>query len=179
MLKRVAVTGLFPTHDLALRAGEKLREIVGWRGLVRVLFPGAPGAVVQLSVVSNTNGTPGVAAVGAILGVFGFAAMLALGSSWAMAFVALAWGLAAGGMLAWWLVGTTQTARTLRGFDARRCREMLAGTQSAVVVVVAAARRGNALRAAIEAGEGKSFEGVNPWVAIAVRAPIRIVEAIS
>ncbi len=171
MLKSVALTGLFKTRDQALRAGEQLRELVGKRGVVRVLFPGRGSSMMEVSVLPANRGSFGVAVGGALFGLVAFSLMLTFGARWPLSLLALGWGVLTGAMLAWWLTGTTDPARTLRGLDAQRCYQRLAGSQRAMVVVIARARREAALRSAIAANSGELFFGVNPWISAAKPLP--------
>ena len=171
MPRSVASIGVFSTRDQALLTAEKLYEIVGRRGVVRVLFAGTRGSVVKVSVLPDGRGTFVVAIGGAVLGILALALTMLLGAGLIMGLLALTWGIAIGAMFAVWLTGSTEVARTLRSFDAKRCYDMLAGTQRAVVVAVSSANHEHAVHSCIEGNHGTSLDALNPWLTAATSTP--------
>ena len=166
----------FHSHDQAMVAAEKLYEIAGRRGVVSVLLADHEAGVLKLSVLPDNRGLSSVAIGGAALGVIGFVGLMALGAGWVLSLIALAWGVALAAMLPAWLTGSTSIARRLRGLDARRCYEMLAGTDRAVVVVVARVERQHAIEAVIAANHGSLMEDVSPWLTTATQPPTSVTD---
>ena len=99
------VTGVFGDSNLALEAGERVREVAGSRSTVRILMPGRSRTVIETAVLEDTSSWSRVALISAALGAVGVVVFHLLGASWAMAMLGLLWGVGAGLMLGAWLTG--------------------------------------------------------------------------
>lgn len=99
------MTGVFRDPEAALRASERLRELDGATGNIRLFLPGADGRPVETLVVEERSPFLRATAWGLAVGfVFAYVAR-SLSSSWIYSAVALAAGIAFGLMLGSWLGG--------------------------------------------------------------------------
>ncbi len=99
------VTGVFPTADGALRAGERAREIAGPRATIRVMVPGATGKIIETSVLCDTSSYWRVPILGLVLGVMLAVGLGFYGVSIGYILVGLLASVASGAMMGLWLGG--------------------------------------------------------------------------
>jgi hypothetical protein len=102
---RTTLTGVFRDPEAALRASERLRELDGATGTIRLFLPGADGKPVETLVVEERSPWLRAAAWGLVVGfLFSYVAR-SLSSSWVYAVIALVAGVGFGLLLGGWLGG--------------------------------------------------------------------------
>lgn len=99
------VTGLFDDAALALRVGERVREVAGRRATVRVRVPGPNGSVVEARVVDDKSSYGRITALGVGLGLLVAIAAKLSGLSWGLTLLGFVTGSVVGPLLALWLGG--------------------------------------------------------------------------
>lgn len=99
------MTGVFREPEAALKASERLRELDGAAGSIRLFLPGADGQPVETLVVEERSPWLRAAAWGLAVGVVFTYVARSLTSSWLYAIVALAAGVLFGLLLGGWLGG--------------------------------------------------------------------------
>jgi hypothetical protein len=102
---RTTMTGVFREPAAALRAAERLRELEGAAGSIRLFLPGADGRPVETLVVEEQSPWLRVTAWGLAVGVIFTYVARSLSGSWLYSFVALAAGVLFGILLGSWLGG--------------------------------------------------------------------------
>src|SRR3954464_1772086 len=100
---RTTMTGVFRDPEAALKASERLRELDGAAGSIRLFLPGADGRPVETLVVEERSPWLRAGAWGLAVGVIFTYVARSLTSSWIYAFVALAAGILFGLLLGGWL----------------------------------------------------------------------------
>jgi hypothetical protein len=130
------VTGVFDDADVALRVGEKVREVAGSRATIRVFLSGASGLVIETSILSDAASWLRVTLLGIALGVVGAMVVGGLGGGWGLGLVGLAAGAATGVMLGVWLTGEVYPRRILAARDRGRYERELKRGRAIVTVVV-------------------------------------------
>lgn len=99
------MTGVFRDPEAALLASERLRELDGATGTIRLFLPGADGRPVETMVVEERSPWLRAAAWGLAVGfIFTYVAR-SLSTSWFYAVIALAAGVLFGLLLGGWLGG--------------------------------------------------------------------------
>jgi hypothetical protein len=133
---RTTMTGVFRDPEAALRASERLRELDGAAGSVRLFLPGADGAPVETLVVRERSPWLRVGLWGAAVGlIFTYVAM-SFGRSWIYGAVAMASGALFGVMLGGWL-GGEQYPHTVRPHMRTRYLDLVRRGHAVVLVDVA------------------------------------------
>jgi hypothetical protein len=104
-IMRTTMTGVFRDPAAALHASERLRELEGTAGSIRLFLPGADGHPVETLVVEEESPWLRVAAWGLAVGIIFTYVARSLSGSWFYSFVALAAGVLFGLLLGGWLGG--------------------------------------------------------------------------
>lgn len=102
---RTTMTGVFRDPEAALRASERLRELDGAAGSIRLFLPGADGKPVETLVVEERSPWLRVTAWGVAVGFLFVYVARSLSHSWLYSVVALAAGALFGLLLGGWLGG--------------------------------------------------------------------------
>ncbi len=102
---RKTLTGVFRDPEQALKASERLRELEGAAGSIRLFLPGADGEPVETLVVEERSPWLRVAAWGAAVGILFTYVARSLSSSWFYTVFALVAGVLFGLLLGGWLGG--------------------------------------------------------------------------
>jgi hypothetical protein len=102
---RTTLTGVFPNPESALKASERLRELDGAAGSIRLFLPGADGQPVETLVVEERSPWLRTAAWGFAVGIIFTYVARSLSNSWIYAAVALVAGVLFGVLLGGWLGG--------------------------------------------------------------------------
>jgi hypothetical protein len=102
---RTTLTGVFPNPESALKASERLRELDGAAGSIRLFLPGADGQPVETLVVEERSPWLRTAAWGVAVGIIFTYVARSLSNSWIYAAVALVAGALFGVLLGGWLGG--------------------------------------------------------------------------
>jgi len=102
---RTTLTGVFRDPEAALRASERLRELDGAAGSIRLFLPGADGKPVETLVVEERSPWLRVTAWGVAVGFLFVYVARSLSPSWFYSVVALAAGVLFGLLLGGWLGG--------------------------------------------------------------------------
>jgi hypothetical protein len=102
---RTTMTGVFRDPEAALRASERLRELDGAAGSIRLFLPGADGKPVETLVVEERSPWLRVTAWGLAVGFIFVYVARSLSHSWFYSVVALAAGVLFGLLLGGWLGG--------------------------------------------------------------------------
>jgi hypothetical protein len=130
---RTTLTGVFREPEAALRASERLRELDGAAGSIRLFLPGADGKPVETLVVEERSPWLRGAAWGLAVGfIFTYVAR-SLSTSWVYAIIALAAGALFGLLLGGWL-GGQRYPRAVRPHMRTRYLDLV-GKGRAVVLV--------------------------------------------
>jgi hypothetical protein len=130
---RTTMTGVFRDPEAALRASERLRELDGAAGSIRLFLPGADGRPVETLVVEERSPWLRATAWGLTVGfVFAYVAR-SLSSSWIYSVVALAAGVLFGLLLGGWL-GSHRYPRDVRPHMRARYLDLV-GKGRAVLLV--------------------------------------------
>ncbi|HZS35212.1 MAG TPA: hypothetical protein VFF06_00220 [Polyangia bacterium] len=149
------VTGVFETADVALRVGEKAREVAGPRAKIRVFVAGGSGTVIESSIVSDSSNWLPVTLMGIGLGVIGAMIVGALGGGAGLGLVGLFAGALTGVMLGVWLTGE-QVPRHIRAERARTLyKQQLDHGRAVVTVVVPTHAAADRVVALFEAQDGQ------------------------
>ncbi|HEY1584029.1 MAG TPA: hypothetical protein VGH63_00005, partial [Polyangia bacterium] len=99
------MTGVFRDPEAALRASERLRELDGAAGSIRLFLPGADGKPVETLVVEERSPWLRATVWGLAVGLIFTYVARSLSSSWFYAVVALVAGVLFGLLLGGWLGG--------------------------------------------------------------------------
>jgi hypothetical protein len=102
---RTTMTGVFRDPEAALRASERLRELDGAAGSIRLFLPGADGKPVETLVVEERSPWLRATVWGLAVGLIFTYVARSLSSSWFYAVVALVAGVLFGLLLGGWLGG--------------------------------------------------------------------------
>jgi hypothetical protein len=102
---RTTMTGVFRDPEAALRASERLRELDGAAGSIRLFLPGADGKPVETLVVEERSPWLRATAWGLAVGLIFTYVARSLSSSWFYSVVALEAGTLFGLLLGGWLGG--------------------------------------------------------------------------
>ena len=102
---RTTLTGVFRDPEAALRASERLRELDGAAGSIRLFLPGADGRPVETLVVEERSPWLRVTAWGVAVGLLFAYVARSLSDSWLYTVVAVAAGALFGLLLGGWLGG--------------------------------------------------------------------------
>jgi hypothetical protein len=102
---RTTMTGVFRDPDAALRASERLRELDGAAGSIRLFLPGADGRPIETLVVEEHSPWLRVTAWGLSVGIIFIYVARSLSDSWFYSLFALVAGVLFGVMLGGWLGG--------------------------------------------------------------------------
>lgn len=102
---RTTLTGVFRDPEAALKTAERLRELDGAAGSIRLFLPGADGEPVETLVVEERSPWLRAAAWGLAVGIIFTYVARSLTSSWLYAIVALGAGVLFGLLLGGWLGG--------------------------------------------------------------------------
>jgi hypothetical protein len=102
---RTTMTGVFRDPEAALRASERLRELEGAAGSIRLFLPGADGKPVETLVVEERSPWLRATLWGLAVGLIFTYVARSLSSSWIYSVVALAAGVLFGLLLGGWLGG--------------------------------------------------------------------------
>jgi hypothetical protein len=105
MSMRTTLTGVFRDPEAALRASERLRELDGAAGSIRLFLPGADGRPVETIVVEERSPWLRVTVWGVAVGLLFAYVARSLSPSWLYTIVALAAGVLFGLLLGGWLGG--------------------------------------------------------------------------
>lgn len=154
-----SVTGVFRTSALALRAGERAREVVGPRARIRVFLPTSAGGVLEADVLSDRYSPGPITLLGLLIGVAFLLLSGVVGGSWGLGLFGFAMALAMGVMMGEWLTGERHLSRG-RALDklGPLVRELEAG-RAVVLAVVRDADRGAVMEALAESG-GRVIDGL-------------------
>ena len=99
------MTGVFRDPEAALSASERLRELDGAAGSIRLFLPGADGRPIETLVVEERSPWLRVTAWGVAVGLLFVYVARSLSTSWLYTVVALAAGVLFGLLLGGWLGG--------------------------------------------------------------------------
>src|SRR5947209_19234614 len=102
---RTTMTGVFRDPEAALRASERLRELDGAAGSIRLFLPGADGKPVETLVVEERSPWLRATVWGLAVGLIFTYVARSLSSSWFYSVVALAAGVLFGLLPGGWLGG--------------------------------------------------------------------------
>jgi hypothetical protein len=102
---RTTMTGVFRDPEAALRASERLRELDGAAGSIRLFLPGADGKPVETLVVEERSPWLRATVWGLAVGLIFTYVARSLSSSWLYSVVALVAGVGFGLLLGGWLGG--------------------------------------------------------------------------
>ncbi len=156
---RTTLTGVFRDPEAALRASERLRELEGAAGSIRLFLPGADGKPVETLVVEERSPWLRVTAWGVAVGfLFAYVAR-SLSSSWLYTVVALAAGVLFGLLLGGWL-GGQRYPRAVRPHMRSRYLDLV-GKGRAVLLVEVVGAPGD-VREVMEEGGAYVSEGYWP-----------------
>ncbi len=155
------VSGVFDNADVALRAGEKVREVAGARATVRVHVPGTDGKVVETAILADESSFGPVPFIGIALGLVCAVAVKLIGFPWSYALLGLLSGAISGGLIAWWLTGEAYPRRIYHPrFDGRATyeQEMLA-RRAVVTAIVHKDAQAESVREVLRTMGGRVVEG--------------------
>jgi len=133
---RTTLTGVFRDPDAALRASERLRELEGASGTIRLFLPGADGRPVETLVVEERSPWLRTTAWGIAVGLLFVYVARSLSSSWIYSAVALAAGVLFGLLLGGWL-GGQRYPRAVRPHMRSRYLDLVAKGRAVLLVDVA------------------------------------------
>jgi hypothetical protein len=102
---RTTLTGVFRDPEAALRTSERLRELDGAAGSIRLFVPGADGQPLETLVVEEQSPWLRATLWGLSVGVIFVYVARSLSDSWFYSFFALAAGVLFGLLLGGWLGG--------------------------------------------------------------------------
>jgi hypothetical protein len=156
---RTTMTGVFRDPEAALLASERLRELDGATGTIRLFLPGADGQPVETLVVEERSPWLRAAAWGLAVGfVFTYVAR-SLSSSWFYSVVALAAGVLFGLLLGGWL-GGQRYPRSVRPHMRTRYLDLVGKGRAVLLVDVLSA--GGTVREVMEESGAYVSEGYWP-----------------
>lgn len=102
---RTTLTAVFPSADAALTAAERLGELDGAAGSLRLFLPGADGQPVETLVVEERSPWLRIGLWGAAVGLLFLYVALSLSRSWIYGAVAIVAGVGFGLLLGVWFSG--------------------------------------------------------------------------
>jgi hypothetical protein len=156
---RTTMTGVFRDPEAALRASERLRELSGAAGTIRLFLPGEGGAPVETVVVEERSPWLRVIAWGIAVGLLFTYVARSLSSSWLYAAVALVAGALFGLLLSGWL-GGQRYPRSVRPHMRTRYLELV--RQGRAVLLVDVMGGGEDVRELMEEAGAYVSEGYWP-----------------
>ena len=130
------MTGVFRDPEAALRASERLRELDGAAGSIRLFLPGADGRPIETLVVEERSPWLRVTAWGVAVGLLFVYVARSLSTSWFYTVVALAAGVLFGLLLGGWL-GGQRYPRAVRPHMRTRYLDLVRKGRAVVLVDVA------------------------------------------
>ena len=153
------MTGVFRNPEAALRASERLRELEGATGSIRLFLPGADGKPVETLVVEERSPWLRAAVWGLAVGfIFTYVAR-SLSSSWLYSVVALVAGVLFGLLLGGWL-GSQRYPRAVRPHMRTRYLDLVGKGRAVLLVDVLSA--GGDVREVMEESGAYVSEGYWP-----------------
>ncbi len=153
------MTGVFRDPEAALRASERLRELDGAAGTIRLFLPGADGRPVETVVVEERSPWLRVTIWGLVVGALFVYVARSLSSSWLYSVVALAAGVLFGLLLGGWL-GGQRYPRAVRPHMRTRYLDLVGKGRAGLLVDVAGA--GGDVRELMEEAGAYVSEGYWP-----------------
>ena len=153
------MTGVFRDPEAALRASERLRELDGAAGSIRLFLPGADGKPVETLVVEERSPWLRVTAWGLAVGFLFVYVARSLSPSWLYSVVALAAGVLFGLLLGGWL-GGQRYPRAVRPHMRSRYLDLVGKGRAVLLVEVAGG--GSDVRELLEESGAYVSEGYWP-----------------
>ncbi|HWE29972.1 MAG TPA: hypothetical protein VHB97_18300 [Polyangia bacterium] len=156
---RTTMTGVFRDPEAALRASERLRELDGAAGSIRLFLPGADGKPVETVVIEERSPWLRAAAWGLAVGALFTYVARSLSSWWLYTIVALAAGVLFGLLLGGWL-GGQRYPRAVRPHMRTRYLDLVGKGRAVLLVEVVGA--GSDVRELLEESGAYVSEGYWP-----------------
>jgi hypothetical protein len=134
-VRTTTLTGVFRNPEAALAVSERLRELDGVAGSIRLYLPGADGEPVEAIIAAERSPWLRTVAWGLAVGILFTYVARSLTSSWLYAVVALGAGVLFGLLLGSWL-GGQQMSRTVRPHMRTRYLELVRKGRAVLLVDV-------------------------------------------
>jgi len=156
---RTTMTGVFRDPEAALRASERLRELDGAAGSIRLFLPGADGKPVETLVVEERSPWLRATVWGLAVGLIFTYVARSLSSSWFYSVVALGAGVLFGLLLGGWL-GSHRYPRAVRPHMRTRYLDLVGKGRAVLLVDVVSS--GDDVRELMEESGAYVSEGYWP-----------------
>lgn len=132
---RTTLTGVFQSPDAALAAAERLRELDGIAGSLRLFLPGADGEPVETVLIEERSPWLRIGVWGAAVGLVFLYVALSLSRFWLYAVVAVLAGVGFGLLLGIWF-GGQRYPQAVRPHMRTRYLDLVRGGRSVLLVDV-------------------------------------------